>query len=749
MLRDDHLALLSGLPPQWRFCLTGSHDDAKVAFEDGWNEPGRGHTLDDVLRINCQPTTYERWLSRKMVGLGVLSGPESGGLLVLDFDGRGSEAVRTFWQVFGRSPRELPDTLCNTSGKKGRGKVFLRVPPEWWPQLNNRSAAWRIGDRVVLEAIWLNGTGNARHAVVCGDHPDSSHQAPLFFRWLPDQGPQQAGWSDAPDWLLHRLLERFQETSKAPSRQEMQRAGEDDPTPWQLLLTVERLELAKAALEHCPTRDGVGSGTYEKVRRILCGLIHEFGVDLAVDVVCNSQWNQKCDWGPGRDAVKVIGSLAQSSTTDAARATIRSLFHFAKEGGYQWPRWALPPVDPRQNIDGMRKLLNLMNRDEDDPVAIATYEGQARKDYGVDRESLYRLRLEHHLGQAEGRRVMTLGEIAARGMPEESDVLDGFLSRRVHLVAGCSHSGKTTLSAFLANRVVHGLPVIVDGVQHSCSAGKGRVLVLTSDCSDVDMVRDLALEGVDMVGAGDRLRIWSGANFGDMLGIVRLLESFQPDLVIADCLTSMAVPGISIGDPAYADPIRMLVRHNGTAWPKACFVVLHHTTRDEPTRFSGTEQIKAACEELLLYYPPELLEWRRNQPRPQVGSVRHLVFEKSRGGYAGKYLQVTRDPYAGSWQFETDYRGASGPIDLLIRRFRTVTDDRWRMAREWHSELELEFHERSLRRYLAQMVGSVLESRRMRHETTGRMEMHYRPRQTLRDAARAMIGHPGDGMNRI
>lgn len=748
MLRDDQLALLSGLPTDWRFCLTGSHEDAKVAFEDGWNQTGRGHSLDDVVRINCMPTTYERWLSRKVLGLGVLSGPESGGLLVIDFDGRGSEAVRTFWQVFGRSPRELPQTLANTSGKRGRGKVFLQVPPEWWPQLENRSASWRIGERVVLEAIWQNGTGTSRHAVVTGDHPDSSHQAPLFFRWLPGRSPQEVGWAHAPDWLLLGLVARFRETDGGRTAQEIRRAGEDDPTPWQLLLTVERLELARAALEFCPTRDGLGSGTYEKVRRILCGLIHEFGTDLAVDIVCNSQWNTKCDWGPGRDAVKVIGSLAASTTQDGAKASIRSLFHFAREGGYVWPRWALPPADPRQNVDGIRKLLNLMNKEEDDPVAIAAYEGQARRDYGVDRESLYRLRLEHHLGQAEGRRVLTLSEIAARGRTDEVDVLDGFLARRVHVIAGGSHSGKTTLSCFLANRVIHGHAVIVDGVRHSCER-PGRVLVLTSDCSDADMVRDLALEGVDPNDAEDRLKIWSGASFADMLSIVRLLEQFRPDLVVMDCLTSMAVPGTKIGDPAYADPIRMLVRHNGVAWPKAAFCILHHTTRDEPTRFSGTEQVKAAAEELLLYYPPELLGWKRHQPRPQIGTARHLVFEKSRGGYAGKLLQVNRDPYAGSWQFETDNRAASGPLDYLTRRFREVTDDLWRLPSEWHSDLELEFHERSLRRYLQQLVGPTLETRRMRNPRTGRLESHYRPRQGLRDAAKAMIGHPGDGMNRL
>jgi hypothetical protein len=267
--------------------------------------------------------------------------------------------------------------------------------------------------------------------------------------------------------------------------------------------------------------------------------------------------------------------------------------------------------------------------------------------------------------------------------------------------------------------------------------------------TDQDMVRDLALEGVNADNAKDNLLICSGTGFDDMLRICQLLEEFAPDLVIYDCLTSMACADVRIGDPSYADPIRLLVRHNGLAWPKCAHVILHHTTRDEPTRFSGTEQIKAATEELWTYYPPELLKWKKGTPRPTIGYTRHLVMEKSRSGYAGRSLSLTRNPFEGHWQFRRSTTEASSPIDQLTEAFRAVKHDEWKIASEWRTELVLSFNGRTLRRYLEQLDGTALESERQRSRITGRMDTHYRPTRVMRDAARAMVSAPGDGINEV
>lgn len=751
MLRDDQLALLKGLPQFWRYAMTGGSGDAKRCFESEWNEKGNGRTLEDVIRINESPRPHERWLSRKLIGLGVITGEESNGLLVIDFDGYGSEAVRAFRKHFRRNPSELPATVANISGKKGRAKVYFSVPPHWWPQFEARSTSWRNAEgNVVLEAIWQNGTGRGRHAVIVGDHPDSSHQNPLYYRWIDGFSPSEVGVAEAPEWLLLGIIAQLQLSNGAPLPGELRRQGSDDATPWERLSVADRIELIESALEKCPNREGRSSGTYEQVRRILAGMINELGLELAVVVATNSPWDKGNEWDSNNSTEKVMRSLAKSKVTGDQRAHIASLFHFARTNGWESPVWAMIPQDTSESAEQLRKLIHKFNAAPSDSAEQAVIIGRAKRDFGVEPEVLRRLALEEFLGNPSRVRSRTLSEIeqACGKNNVLTDVIDGFLGRRVHVMAGASHSGKTTLACFLANRVVTGASIDVDSTRHSCS-DLGKVLIFTSDCSDADMMRDLALEGVTTQYGSDRVRVCSGASFGDMLGIVQLLDEFSPDLVIYDCLTSMACSDIHVGDPAYADPIRMLVRHNGMAWRKCAHLILHHTSRDEPTRFSGTEQIKAATEEMWIYYPPELLKWKKGTPRPSIGATRHLVFEKSRSGYAGRSMAITRNPYQGHWQFTKPGNDNASPLEKLTVAFRKVHQDDWRIASEWRRELDLEFKDRSLRRYLEQLEGNVLESSQQLSRVTGRRETHYRPTQVIRDAAKAMLTSRGEGINEV
>lgn len=747
MLRDDQTALLTGAPEMWRYALTGGNDDSKVCFEDGWNRSGAGRMLEDVLQLNNAPQAFDKWKSKKLIGLGAITGPESGGLLVIDFDGTGSQAVRAFHAHFHRNPSELPATLCNQSGKLGRGKVFLRVPPHWWPQLENRSASWKLNNKTVLEAIWLNSTGNGRHAVVCGDHPQTSHQKPLYYRWMRSSSPADVAWADAPDWLLLGIIAKFTETIPN-TPEDLKRAGENDPTPWERLSMREKIELAQTALNFCPNREGHGSGTYEKVRRILCGLINECGLDLTLNIVQDSEWESRNDWGVRETLESTLISLSKSTVGEDQRARIGSLFHFARAGGFSWPSWALPPLEQSQlHIDGLKKILNKMNECTEDNAALAAWTGRAVREFGVTPDTLYRLRLEQYLGVVANKGPNTLTGIKrlVRNDNKFTDCIDGLLGRRVHVLAGGSHSGKTTLACFLANRIITQSPIDVGKTRHSVTSS-GKVLILTSDCSDEDMVRDLAIEGLNEEKCGDQLRISSGITFNDMIPIVKILAEFKPDLVICDCLTSMAVNGVRIGDPSYADPIRLLVRHNGVSWPKTAFLILHHTSRDEPMRFAGTEQVKAASEELWIYYDPEMIN-KKGNATPGGSSTRHLLFEKSRGGFAGRKLHVTRDGFQGTWQWMNPAAESGNPLEVLCEKFRAVQDDEWRLASEWQKLLDLHFHERSLRRYLDRLVGSLLLSENRKNPTSGRILTHYKLRPMVANAAVAMISSRGDGEN--
>lgn len=751
MLTQSQIQQLQGLPSYWRFALTGGGGDVKRCFEEGWNTPGRGHRLSQVLLINSSAFTRDDlWRQSTLVGVGVISGPESNGLLVIDCDGIGQEAADAFETHFKKSLSELPKTLANSSGKAGRCKLFFQVPPTWFDQLGKRSAVWRNTEgSIVLEAIWQNTTGTGRHAVIVGDHPDSTDEAPLAYHWMEGCTPQETGATEAPEWLLMGVLAQMELGANygKPQLDEKLRSGEADATPWDRLTVRERRRLVEHALECCPNRVKAG-GTYPQTRKILCGLLHEFGLKEALDIVHNSQWDTRNVWGANNNAEKTLRSLDASQVPEERKAKIASLFFLARESGWQPPNWALPPVDTTENINDLTKLINKAAV-ADDPVLLAAITGRVRREFGVDPAHFKRLVLEQALGRQTKPKAQSIEQISSQARTDNvyHDVIDGFLSRSVHVLAGSSHSGKTTLGCFLANRVVTGSGVQIDGVRHSVRA-QGKVLIFTSDQSDLNMVRDLALEGIEGPEVGTRVMICSGTTFDDLLTIVRQLEEFAPDLVIYDCLSSMAQADTKIGDPSYADPIRLLVRQNGVAFPKCAHLILHHTSRDEPTRFSGSEQIKAASDELWIYYAPEQAKAKRGSPRPQLGPTRHLVFEKSRGGFAGRAVAVTRNAFQASWSLHELGSSTLTPLQLLSQRFRAVTHDRWQIASQWQRELDLEFNSRSLRRYLDQLTGTLLEKDR-RLGVTGRNESHYRPLAPVRDAAVAMRGASQDGINDV
>lgn len=755
MLRPDQIERLRAVPAYWRCALTGGDGDAKRCFEPNWNVPGNGRSIDDVLRLHTIPQPGERWISQKMIGIGAITGPESNGLLVIDFDGSGSQSVRAFIKHFRRRPSELPLTAANISGKKGRAKLFFNLPAVWWPQFAGRSASWRSASgNVVLEAIWQNSTEHGRHAVLVGDHPESSHQEPLFYRWAEpnkratDFSPAGVGVAEAPEWLILGVLAQIEQAKGDRTKQEKARSGENDATPWERLSVREKVELVREALDSCPNRLVKGTGTYEQVRRIMAGVLNEFGLEIAKMILVDSAWDKGNDWGRG-SCEEQLESLYRSKVREDSRARIATLFYFARKGGWETPTWAMPPVEQKVLMETYQKLLNDAIKNHSNRNAQAVYAGQAKREFGVDRDEFRRNCLDSYLDLRGISKHKTLEQVSKDSghSARRPDVIDGLLARTVHVLAGGSHSGKTTFASFLANRVLTGAPIDVGPVRHSVER-KGKVLFCTSDCSDLQLVSNLALEGINSEVAGNRMLIYSGIRFDDMLEICKTLVEFEPDLVIYDCLTSMACTGAKIGDSAYADPIRMLARHNGVAWPACAHLVLHHTRRDEPTSFSGTEQIKAAADELWMFYPPELMAWKKHQPRPPVGHTRHLSFDKSRTGYADRVLMVSRDPYQATWTFATKVEGGSA-LFKLTSAFRGVRHDEWRIASQWAAELDLAYSPRSLRRYLDQLVGTVLETERRRSDKTGRVDTHYRPIALIRQAAKDMVNSRCDGVNEV
>ena len=66
----------------------------------------------------------------KIKAVGLALGSASGGILAVDFDAEGYEEI--FESVFGKTLKDLPDTVAWTSGKPGRSQMAYKIDNKYW-----------------------------------------------------------------------------------------------------------------------------------------------------------------------------------------------------------------------------------------------------------------------------------------------------------------------------------------------------------------------------------------------------------------------------------------------------------------------------------------------------------------------------------------------------------------------------------------------------------------------------------------
>ena len=179
------LGELSNLPSDWALLpLNGNKKPFNPRTNNlmkGWsNHPG--FSIDQIQE-----------LSPKAVG--VMTGPVSGGLLAVDFDGPGSE--EKFQKIFNRPSSDLPPSLSWSSGKPERRQVAFTVDQDWWNLLKGKVFWINSQDITILELRW-----KGQQSVIAGAHPETTG-----YSWLAGYSPVEfAKPAIAPDWLLMPLL---------------------------------------------------------------------------------------------------------------------------------------------------------------------------------------------------------------------------------------------------------------------------------------------------------------------------------------------------------------------------------------------------------------------------------------------------------------------------------------------------------------------------------------------------------------
>jgi len=203
-------------------------DKAKAPYRPNWQseEPIHRSQLANIA-VHGEMVTYTKddgstyQTARKPTGWGVRSGPISGGLLLVDFDG--AAALTKFVELSGgiMPPVTLGFTSCTVEGLATlelpqRFQLAFQVPEKYWSAMKNRRV-FKTGvfgpdaKEQILELRW-----DGCQSVL----PSSLHPSGRIYSWLPGRHSTSVTIASADSeewrWLIEALLEDSTEATTAP-----------------------------------------------------------------------------------------------------------------------------------------------------------------------------------------------------------------------------------------------------------------------------------------------------------------------------------------------------------------------------------------------------------------------------------------------------------------------------------------------------------------------------------------------------
>jgi predicted P-loop ATPase len=300
---------LDSLPAAWALVAVGND---KRPYQPEWQ---KNPLTRDQLKIEI--------IAGRAVAIGVIAGPQSGGLLFVDHDGLGASEVL---EQIGAPLRELPKSWAVTSGRDGRLQIIYQVPEPFWPTIKTT----KLRSSIKGEQLELRWAGC--QSVVAGAHPITG-----AYRWLKDRSPADLPAAIAPSPLL----------------QQMQRK-QPDPAP---LLRIPETDSTRARdfLDRIPAADADDYDTWVKVGMAL----HSAGDDSLLQDwirwsatsgkyepgICQAKWKTFNSTSGGVS----VGTLAHLAGHEKSRPVITS----------ERPSKASHPREQEQLTPRSDKLLKL------------------------------------------------------------------------------------------------------------------------------------------------------------------------------------------------------------------------------------------------------------------------------------------------------------------------------------------------------------------------------------------------------
>jgi predicted P-loop ATPase len=289
---------LAALPDHWGFVAVGN---GKRPYQPEWQKNP----------LTKQQLTAEIDAGRA-VAIGVIAGPQSGGLLFVDHDGISAGEIL---DKLGVPLRDLPKSWAVTSGRDGRLQIIYQVPEQYWAGIRTRKfKTGKFDEEGKPEQLELRWSGC--QSVVAGAHPITG-----AYRWLKGRGPGDLPLAEAPLALIEQMLPQEppapQPLLPAPPPRQSDRTDEDWARIWLDALSSSRADDYDYWIE-------VGQ------------CLHSVGEHMLADWDAWSRQSSK--WQAG-----TCDRHWRSFTADGNR-DIRHLCNLAKEDGWQPKQRQLPPV---------------------------------------------------------------------------------------------------------------------------------------------------------------------------------------------------------------------------------------------------------------------------------------------------------------------------------------------------------------------------------------------------------------------
>jgi len=652
-------------------------------FPDGWAfVPVAGKatyvkewSTKPLTRIECM-TAYQ--LRQDYVGLGVVTGSFSGGLIALDIDGatadqRYREVAGLEYEAYGAEK-----TMSWTSGKPGRRQLLYQVPKRLVAELEHvktlilrtDDGGWHLGhgdtnrgaggdvDAVsgaAYEEVVLRF--NACQSVVPGSpHPETKQP----YRFL---NYNEGLVAEAPQWVLDVLRPHrkpVQWLSEAEQKEVMNDLGGQTAVPprqirgWFFKEEVQallrpRLEQLVFRHEVFETYGWKSRGGHKPQRMSGCpwhGGRSGTTFQYAEETGC---WDCKA-CGVGGDVLDFVHKL-RTKDMHAGRPNGPDLEAYvaelAGELGYDYPACATATEvtikdAPLKRLTGeeffttAERIINGYDNAElahyqlmelvRDSGLTHVYKSGPQVESALERFLLHQEQVEED----------PLWQEKVRGQRDYliPDFVSAPSSILLHARGGM---GKTRLAVLLAKIVGQKLPMKVRGLTVEPTVS-GNVLFIGNDMSMTDYAEYLDQQGIDSTGQDKWLRFkpqWQQSQYRVLL---RWLQEIKPVLVVVDSLTSVSTMiAAKEYEKEYSNTLYRLARENGTAFPATTFLWIHHNTKDG-TKFRGTDTLRNAVHETW-----ELKDLT-DEERAQYGDhALILEIDKSRGMRGGDRFLVRED----------------------------------------------------------------------------------------------------------